>query len=50
MWADGNGMPMRMLSAEFAEGFFKPSFPKINAAYGFLTWLNTEVSGPARGI
>ena len=50
VWADADGKEMRMMSAEFARGFVQPSFPEINPAYGFLTWLNTDVEKLAPGV
>ena len=36
-----------MFSAEFAAGFFKPSYPAINPAYGFLTWSAAACPAPS---
>jgi hypothetical protein len=42
MLADGN--EMRFFTDEFARDFFYPSYPRTNAAYGFLVWLNRDVT------
>lgn len=50
IWAGQDGQPVRMMSAEFARGFITPQYPKSNAAYGFLTWLNTDVETVTPGL
>ena len=44
LWADDQGKPYRLMTEEYSKGFWTPQFPKNNAAYGFLTWLNSDVT------
>jgi hypothetical protein len=51
MWAGADGeTPVRMMSEKFAAGFITPSYPQNNAAYGWLTWLNTDVEAITPGL
>eukprot|EP00039_Didymoeca_costata_P003159 m.65612 g.65612 ORF g.65612 m.65612 type:complete len:641 (-) comp11747_c0_seq2:99-2021(-) len=42
-WRFENGTAVRLISQEYMDQLFNPSFPNVNAGYGFLTWLNTAV-------
>ena len=49
LWADEAGKPYQLMTQEFSKGFWTPQFPKNNAAYGFLTWLNSDVTKVGNG-
>ena len=44
-WTDAAGKPFRFYDQAFADQFVAPSFPRNNAAYGFLVWTNNDVTG-----
>jgi CubicO group peptidase (beta-lactamase class C family) len=48
-WADAAGEEYDLLSADYARQQLSPSYPDFNAGYGFLTWLNTNVTAWGRG-
>ena len=45
VWSGPDGKPFQLIAKAYVDQMFKPSFPRANAAYGFLTWLNTPVGG-----
>eukprot|EP00039_Didymoeca_costata_P018836 m.335179 g.335179 ORF g.335179 m.335179 type:complete len:657 (+) comp17530_c0_seq1:36-2006(+) len=47
---DENGNPKRLVGEDYMKMMFQPSYPQNNAAYGFLTWLNTDVEEIYPGV
>jgi CubicO group peptidase (beta-lactamase class C family) len=45
-WIDVDGAPYQLGSAEYYKQMLEPAYPGRIDAYGFLTWLNTDVRTP----
>jgi len=39
-WVDEQGEAVQLIDKVYMREWMRPQFPKVNSAYGFLTWLN----------
>ena len=43
-WLDAQGQPFQMAAPAFIKEMMSPAFPGVLDGYGFLTWLNTDMT------